>query len=154
MNTPMDRRGGQPPADFFQTRRPQPALLAGPRPAPRSWLALAGLIGTLLVNGCGSPPPNPAASEGSSAADLAALIKQATLREAELQAKWKGQPYQALLKQFGEPQLTMNVIGYRPLKTSLVVYGSGDAAAQCVDAFTMVKNDQTGEWTVADYFCR
>jgi len=48
----------------------------------------------------------------------------------------------------------LNILGYRPLKTSLAVYGVLDQSSKCVDAFTMVKLEDTGEWVVADYFCR
>ena len=62
--------------------------------------------------------------------------------------------YDALLEAFGEPKLHLNILGYRPLKTSLAVYGVLDQSSKCVDAFTMVKLEDTGEWVVADYFCR
>ena len=75
-------------------------------------------------------------------------------RETTLQSAWRGRPYEALLDTYGAPKLMMNILGYRPLKTSLLVYGIVDQEANCVDAFTMVKNEQTGQWSVADYFCR
>jgi hypothetical protein len=75
-------------------------------------------------------------------------------RESALQSTWRGQRYEALLGSYGTPQLMMNVLGYRPLKTSLLVYGVVDQDAKCIDAFTMVKHQETGEWIVADYFCR
>jgi hypothetical protein len=81
----------------------------------------------------------------------AALQQQ---RENSLQSAWVGKRYDSLLEAFGEPKLHMNILGYRPLKTSLAVYGVLDTSANCVDAFTMVKIEDTGEWVVADYFCR
>lgn len=87
------------------------------------------------------------------ASRLAAQVLQSQ-RENQLKSAWGGRPYNALLESFGAPILTMNVLGYRPQKTSLVVYGMLDSNANCVDSFTMVKDEQSGEWTVADYFCR
>ena len=55
---------------------------------------------------------------------------------------------------FGEPKLMMNMLCFHPLKTSLLVYGVVDEAADCVDAFTIVKQADSGQWAVADYFCR
>lgn len=83
-----------------------------------------------------------------------AAIALQSHRENSLQSTWRGRPYEALVEIYGEPKMTMNIVGYRPLKTSLAVYGVVDQAANCVDAFTMVKHEQTGHWTVADYFCR
>lgn len=75
-------------------------------------------------------------------------------RERTFQSAWVGKRYDALLEAFGEPKLHLNILGYRPLKTSLAVYGVLDQSSKCVDAFTMVKLEDTGEWVVADYFCR
>lgn len=75
-------------------------------------------------------------------------------RERTFQSAWVGKRYDALLEAFGEPKLHMNILGYRPLTTSLAVYGVLDQPSNCVDAFTMVKIEDTGEWMVADYFCR
>src|SRR5438128_5914 len=61
-------------------------------------------------------------------------------REKGLQSTWRGRPYDALIDTYGSPALIMNVPGYRPLKTSVVVYGVLDKAANCIDAFTLVKH--------------
>lgn len=76
------------------------------------------------------------------------------VRERELQTTWRGKPYTALVEAYGAPNMIMNVPGFRPLKTSVAVYGVRDAKSRCIDAFTVVKHGVTGEWTVADYFCR
>lgn len=75
-------------------------------------------------------------------------------RESTFQSAWVGKRYDTLLEAFGEPKIHLNILGYRPLKTSLAVYGVLDHSSNCVDAFTMVKLEDTGEWVVADYFCR
>lgn len=75
-------------------------------------------------------------------------------RELILQSLWVGKRYDALREGFGEPKLQMNILGYRPLKTSLAVYGVLDRPSECIDAFTVVQLKDTGEWVVADYFCR
>ena len=75
-------------------------------------------------------------------------------RESTFQSAWVGKRYDSLLEAFGEPKVHLNILGYRPLKTSLAVYGVLDHSSNCVDAFTMVKLEDTGEWVVADYFCR
>lgn len=75
-------------------------------------------------------------------------------RERTFQSVWVGKRYDSLLEAFGEPKLHLNILGHRPLKTSLAVYGVLDQPSKCVDAFTMVKLEDTGEWVVADYFCR
>jgi len=75
-------------------------------------------------------------------------------RESRLQSAWRGRPYQALLETYGSPQMVMGVPGYRPLRTSVIVYGIIDRASDCIDAFTVVADGGSGEWTVADYFCR
>lgn len=33
-------------------------------------------------------------------------------------------------------------------------YGRENETAACVDAFTIVRNEDTEEWWVAEYFCR
>lgn len=111
-----------------------------------------GLALTLTLEGCGIL--NMGSADASAAARHPSPQVLLLQRETKLQSAWRGQPYEALLDTYGTPKLMMNILGYRPLKTSVVVYGIVDQAANCVDAFTMVKNEQTGQWTVADYFCR
>lgn len=97
------------------------------------------------------------ASAVENATDVSQPNKALTLqqqRERILQSTWVGKRYDALLEGFGEPKLHMDILGYRPLKTSLAVYGVVDPTSQCIDAFTMVQLEDTGEWVVADYFCR
>ena len=110
----------------------------------------------LVVAGCAtdSHVPADAVAAPIAAPSRFAAIALQSQRENSLQSTWRGRPYEALVEIYGEPKMTMNIVGYRPLKTSLAVYGVVDQAANCVDAFTMVKHEQTGHWTVADYFCR
>ena len=111
------------------------------------WALQPLLIMTLI--GC--------ASDGRQATEVGQSNVTSTLqqhRERAIQAAWVGKRYDSLHEAFGEPKLQMNILGYRPLKTSLAVYGMLDQSSKCVDAFTMVKLEDTGEWVVADYFCR
>ena len=103
----------------------------------------------LVAGGCATGKL--VSTDASSRVAAVALQSQ---REVKLQSTWRGRPYEALVETYGEPKMTMSILGYRPLKTSLVVYGVVDQTANCVDAFTMVKHAQTGNWTVAEYFCR
>lgn len=75
-------------------------------------------------------------------------------RERDLQVQWRGKSYRDLIETYGAPKLVMNVPGFRPLKTSVAVYGVRDRDSHCIDAFTVVKHGTTGEWIVSDYFCR
>jgi hypothetical protein len=110
---------------------------------------LGVFLPVLMLVGCANDIERPSPSGLTRKA--AALQQQ---RENSLQSAWVGKRYDSLLEAFGEPKLHMNILGYRPLKTSLAVYGVLDTSANCVDAFTMVKIEDTGEWVVADYFCR
>ena len=107
------------------------------------------LLSAIMLGGCAIAPPDNTLS--GAAEPVRATPKT---RERELQTTWRGKPYTALVAAYGEPKLLMNVPGYRPLKTSVAVYGIRDDATRCIDAFTVVKHGITGEWTVADYFCR
>jgi hypothetical protein len=106
------------------------------------------LLSAILLGGCAAAPSD---DTPSTAIDTARSHKS---RERELQTTWRGKPYTALVAAYGEPKLIMNVPGYRPLKTSVAVFGIRDDTSRCIDAFTVVKHGTTGEWTVADYFCR
>lgn len=116
-------------------------------------LLIATVTGTLLLVGCASRDgtANHAKEDKFLRAKYSALQ---TKRETALNTTWKGKPYEELREQLGEPPLLMNVIGARPLKTSLVVYPETINEAHCIDAFTMVKVESSGQWLVADYFCR
>lgn len=114
-------------------------------------LGLAAM-GLLLASGCATDR----GSDLKQTADRKALAAERSAgvkREAELNAAWRGHRYEELLASFGEPVSKINMIGQRPLPTTLVMFGV-DAKTRCVDAFTMVKNDKTGQWSVEDYFCR
>jgi hypothetical protein len=74
-------------------------------------------------------------------------------REAALGSLWRGKSHDLLLKSLGPPRMAMTIPGEGPVPTLVLVYRVNDAA-QCIDAFTMVKNVATGQWSVADYFCR
>lgn len=126
----------------------RPSLTRKHQPAAR-WGWSAALA--LLLGACASPMD---ADEARLRASQRVAQKLQLSREAQLQSNWRGKPYEALLEAYGSPQLMMNMLGYRPQKTSLVVFGVLDQSSNCVDTFTMAKNEQTGEWTVADYFCR
>ena len=69
-------------------------------------------------------------------------------------ARWRGQPYAALLQAMGQPRLVMRIPGDRPLPSLAVLFGREDEPLACADAFTIVQNEDGGAWTVADYFCR
>lgn len=92
-------------------------------------------------------------AESNSATRRPVHSSQQAQREADLGSLWRGKSHDLLLKSLGPPTMAMNVPGERPLPTMALVYGVHEAA-QCVDAFTMVKNVATGQWSVADYFCR
>lgn len=109
----------------------------------RAWLLLAPIV---LLDGCAIAPADDAKT--------ATYIEPRLQRESALQTTWRGRSYNALLEAYGSPRIVMNVPGYRPLKTSVVVYGVVDNATQCIDAFTVVVHGNNGELTVADYFCR
>ena len=106
----------------------------------------------LVVAGCATDSNVPA-DAAAVTSRFSAIALQAQ-RENSFQSTWRGRTYEALIESYGAPKMMMNVPGHRPLKTSLVVYGVIDKTANCVDAFTMVKQEQTEQWTVADYFCR
>ena len=42
----------------------------------------------------------------------------------------------------------------QPLPSLAILYGRENETAACEDAFTLVQNEDTGAWSVADYFCR
>ena len=112
-------------------------------------LLVLWLFFVLGLGGCSVVSKKEAAAEA-----LSMEQKLQLQREIELQSRWRGKPYDELLKTSGPPKLMMNVLGYRPLRTSLLVYGVVDEASSCIDAFTMVKDEETAQWTVSDYFCR
>lgn len=116
-------------------------------------LGLASVCAVLLA-GCATPSGAPGQSDETKRLIALLLMKQQSQRELALNSIWRGKPYDALLGRYGEPPLMLNVIGERPLKTSLVVYTLIDNDTQCVDAFTMVKDGSNGQWSVSDYFCR
>lgn len=75
-------------------------------------------------------------------------------REKVLRSTWRGRPYPALVSAYGPPDLFMDVPGRRALETSVAVYGVKSDSIHCIDAFTIVVLENTGEVMVADYFCR
>jgi hypothetical protein len=117
------------------------------RAACVSQLALLLLAPAMLLDGCALAP-----SDGGR--PVSSRNEPRLQRENTLQTTWRGRPYNALLEAYGSPKMIMNVPGYRPLKTSVVVYGVVDKVTQCIDAFTVVVHGINGEWTVSDYFCR
>lgn len=123
-------------------------LRAPLRPMRLLWAA----VSTLAMCGCAATGGY--ASLSGSAPQRTARTGQQAQREAALGARWKGQSHEALVKSLGPPGLVMTVPGERPLPTLVLMYGVQDPAAACVDAFTVVRNKDSGQWSVADYFCR
>lgn len=75
-------------------------------------------------------------------------------RERTLNSVWRGQTYDALHHKLGEPAMIMDKPGTSPRLTWIVVYKVVDEKADCIDAFTLVNEINTGRLSVADYFCR
>lgn len=117
-----------------------------------SGVILAATFAWLLA-GCASRGTTPSPTQEDKIS-RAKYLELQIRRENSLNTTWKGKNFDQLRQQLGEPPLLMNVIGFRPNKTSLVVYADTPNEAHCVDAFTMVKVESSGEWLVADYFCR
>jgi hypothetical protein len=109
------------------------------------------LLSAVMLGGCAVTPSDYSTAPETFDNSRIRLVK---VRERELQTTWRGKPYTALVEAYGAPAIVMNVPGFRPLKTSVAVYGVRDDSSRCIDAFTVVKHGITGEWTVADYFCR
>lgn len=103
---------------------------------------------TLLLDGCAIAPHEQAGGPNSEA------LEPRHHREQRLQTTWRGRTYQSLLQAYGTPKMIMGVPGYRPLRTSVAVYGVIDRASDCIDAFTLIADNQNGDLTVSDYFCR
>jgi hypothetical protein len=108
-------------------------------------------LSAVTLSGCAVAPSDDAATPLVPDASRIRFVK---VRERELQTTWRGKSYTALVEAYGMPTMIMNVPGFRPLKTSVAVYDVRDNSSRCIDAFTVVKHGITGEWTVADYFCR
>lgn len=117
------------------------------RQYPRGLLLMA-LVPTLLLDGCALAPVEEEASERPIS------MEPRSVRENRLQSLWKGRPYNALLEAYGSPNMVMSLPGYRPLRTSVVVFGVIDKSSDCIDAFTIESHAQNGEMTVSDYYCR
>lgn len=100
-----------------------------------------------LLDGC-------ATSTSDDVIEASVSLEPRGKREQRLQALWKGRPYNALLETYGAPKMTMSLPGYRPMTSSVVVFGVIDKASDCVDAFTIESNGQSGEMMVSDYYCR
>ena len=120
---------------FFRT-----AILQARRAAHSSFLA------PLLLAGCALHAGGPGSGAGP-------RFPQEQ-RELSLQSAWSGRSYEALVQAFGQPELIMDVPGFRQLRTSAVVYGVRDSTSQCIDAFTVVVDGRTGQHVVTNYFCR
>jgi hypothetical protein len=78
-------------------------------------------------------------------------------RELSLKSAWNGRSYSALVATYGPPQLIMGIPGNRP-NEAIAVYGVRDNTSRCIDAFTLVRDEDrsrtTNEPTVTNYFCR
>lgn len=105
------------------------------------------LVPTLLLDGCALAPVE-------ETEERHIPVEPRAVRENRLQSLWKGRPYNALLEAYGSPNMVMSLPGYRPLKTSVVVFGVIDKSSDCIDAFTIESHGQSGEMTVSDYYCR
>jgi hypothetical protein len=106
------------------------------------------IASALLFTGCATEHPENGSIDGLEHQESRAY------REQRLQATWRGRSYHSLLQKYGTPKMVMTVPGYRPLQTSVIVFGVIDRASDCIDAFTVVTEKPTGDMTVADYFCR
>lgn len=113
---------------------------------------LSVLVGTAAAAGCAALAGH--GEQTGTAAHPVPHLGQQARREAVLGARWRGQSHAALIQSLGRPRMVMTIPGQRPLPTLALVYGVQDEAAACVDAFTIVKEEDTGQWWVADYFCR
>ncbi len=100
----------------------------------------------LLLEGCATSPIEHA--------PIGSALEPRQQREVRLQNTWRGKPYHALLEARGTPKVIMNLSGYRPLKTSIAVYDVVDKATNCIDSFTVVTQNPSGDQTISDYFCR
>jgi hypothetical protein len=96
----------------------------------------------ILIGACASRPIKPESQE---------LRVQ---REHAFQATWRGQSYNMLVEEYGNPILSMEIPGRPPHATFVAVYGEQDPKSKCVDAFTIIVVGGDKEDTVMDYFCR
>jgi hypothetical protein len=103
---------------------------------------------SVAVCGCG------ALDQSSSQNQRLGRFELQAQREAAMGARWRGQPYAALLKDLGPPKSMYFIPGDRALFSLALVYGREYETAACVDAFTIVRNEDTQDWWVAEYFCR
>lgn len=106
----------------------------------------------LLVTGCATRPET--LPDSSLVQSPASVLSRKLQRENALNSAWLGRNYDELIKTFGAPALVMTVPGFRPVRTMGVVYRVLDKESNCIDAFTMVRDEHTGQWSVANYFCR
>lgn len=111
-------------------------------------LLLLLLAPVLLLDGCTTTASTEAAAEKP------VPLEPRAHRENRLQTAWRGRPYKALLEAYGSPKMVMSLPGYRPVKTSVVVFGVIDRASDCIDSFTVVSQGQSEDMTVSDYYCR
>lgn len=116
--------------------------------ASRSFRLFVYLASASLLNACSL------FSDSTKSAEYSASRKVLQARrEQNFQSNWRGKSYNALLENFGAPQMLMNVPGKRALPTAVAVYGVMDNLSQCIDAFTLVSVHE-GKVIIADYFCR
>lgn len=104
-------------------------------------------VSVLLLDGCAILSSHETDTQNAG-------LEPRSQREHRLQSTWKGRSYNALLSAYGTPKMVMGLPGYRPLDTSVVVFGVIDRASDCIDAFTVVAENPSGDLTIADYFCR
>lgn len=116
------------------------------------WRCGWGSACALLLAACAT---NGTESAGARAdTNRRAAVALQSKREAALQPTWRGQPYEALHDARGPPTMMLKVPGGRPWVTLVAVYGTPDEVSGCVDAYTLVLRPSTGQWTIANYFCR
>jgi hypothetical protein len=111
-----------------------------------TWKTALMLCPILLLQSCSHTPHNRGDFQASSGPRLQ--------RESMLKAAWRGRPYNTLVEAFGSPKMVMNVPGYRPVATSIIVYDASDKVSKCIDAFTVVVPGENEEIIISDYFCR
>lgn len=104
-------------------------------------------ISVLLLDGCASTSPEETNAQNGG-------LEPRMQREHRLQSTWRGRSYHALVAAYGTPKMVMGLPSYRPMETSVVVYGVIDRASECIDAFTVVADKPDGDLTISDYFCR
>ncbi|MBF0138345.1 MAG: hypothetical protein H7833_03500 [Magnetococcus sp. DMHC-1] len=134
-------------------------IMCRSRQTAHSWTALSLISAALILAGCVSDKPEPALTGQASvvqepapgspqASDKTGAAKPKAGKSAGFKS-WIGRNQKELVKEYGQPQQTLDVtlVGRPPSEAFL--YDMKDGAG-CLHAFVMV--EKTGE--IIDYFCR